>query len=338
MLHKAIGHAQVQYRTSHIGRGQNLQHHGSKAALKAEIFQRNQKARMLCRPQQHFPIHGLHKPRVNHAAADPVSGQDNRGPERVFHHAAHGQNDHLAALDKPLPAAHLQIAGLAHAFAQILHGLSITDGHGAIHLSAELHHALELMPVPGQGNGHIGRMAQIAQGVHPLMGGAILAHQSSPIHHQTNRQLIQADIVQNLIVRALQKRGVYPKIRPHARGRHAGRQGDRMLLGNAHIEKTLRKNLFKFVQPGSAGHGRGNGHNPAILFGQLHQLARHNAAIGLYFFAHDLAAVHIKGRDPMKHIGMVLGISIAPSLLGDHMQKHRLLTCLGAGQHLDQLF
>ena len=77
--------------------------------------------------------------------------------------------------------------------------------------------------------------------------------------------LQQVHIVQDLIVRALQKGGVNTHHRQHALTGQTCRKGHGVLLCHAHVKEPLRRTVRKELQPGAIFHGRGNGADAAVL-------------------------------------------------------------------------
>ena len=70
---------------------------------------------------------------------------------------------------------------------------------------------------------------------------AVRAHQSAPVNREHHRQVLQGDVVNQLVVGALQKGRVDGYHWPHAfAGKSAG-EGHRMLLGDADVEVALGK-------------------------------------------------------------------------------------------------
>ena len=71
----------------------------------------------------------------------------------------------------------------------------------------------------------------------------------------------------NLVVGALEERRINRGKRLQAFRRHSCGEGDGMLLGDAHVEATLRKALGENVQSGARRHRCRNGDNAVVPFG-----------------------------------------------------------------------
>src|SRR5512143_33532 len=101
------------------------------------------------------------------------------------------------------------------------------------------------------------------------MRRSISADQACAIHDETDRQFLNGDVVDDLIVCALQKRRVdgdkwLVSLRRQSCGkRHA------MLLGNADVEGAVRKRLGEDVDTGASRHRSSNGNDAIVFFGLL---------------------------------------------------------------------
>ncbi len=98
------------------------------------------------------------------------------------------------------------------------------------------------------------------------MGRAVRAHIARPVERETNRQALDRDVMDDLIVGALEECGIDCAEGPHALRRHAGREGDPMLLGDAHVERAVRKPLRHLVEPCAGRHRGSNGNHAWIVF------------------------------------------------------------------------
>ena len=103
------------------------------------------------------------------------------------------------------------------------------------------------------------------------MGLAVGAHQAGPVHPQHHMEVLQGHVVDQHVIAPLQKRGVHGKHRDHALAGKSRCHGDPMSLSNGHIKKAIRKFLGEGTQSRAIRHGGGNGANPAVLGGAIHQ-------------------------------------------------------------------
>ena len=69
--------------------------------------------------------------------------------------------------------------------------------------------------------------------------------------HEDHVQLLEADVVDDLVVGALEEGRVDRRHRLHALERQAGREQDGVLLGDAHVVVAVRQLLLKDVESGA---------------------------------------------------------------------------------------
>ena len=98
------------------------------------------------------------------------------------------------------------------------------------------------------------------------MGRAVGANDAGPIQHKGDRQVLDADVVNQLVVGTLQEGAVnsHDGLEPFAG--HASRHGDGVLLGDAHIKILIGKSLLQQIKSGAGGHGSGDAHHGGVLF------------------------------------------------------------------------
>ena len=91
----------------------------------------------------------------------------------------------------------------------------------------------------------VGHTAQEADVEHPGMGGSVGADKAGAVDGQGHVQFLQGDVVDELVIGALQEGRVYRRIGFHAVGRHASRECHCVLFGDADVEIALRETLGK---------------------------------------------------------------------------------------------
>ena len=104
-----------------------------------------------------------------------------------------------------------------------------------------------------------------------VMRGAVGADQSAAVEREHDRQVLQRDVVDQLVVGALQERRVDRDHRPHAVAGKPGRKGDRVLLGDADIEVAVRELLLEAHQPRAFAHRRRDADHARIGRGRINQ-------------------------------------------------------------------
>ena len=84
-------------------------------------------------------------------------------------------------------------------------------------------------------------MAQEGEVEEPLVGFAVLADHAAPVQGQDHRQVLQADVVEHLVVGPLHEGGIDGGHRPHAPHGQPGGKGDGVLLADAHVIEAVRE-------------------------------------------------------------------------------------------------
>src|SRR5688572_8139081 len=115
-------------------------------------------------------------------------------------------------------------------------------------LNASKEHVLKLVLVFGRHQHHVRDGAQVRNIEHTLVGASVVAYHASTVHRKDHRQVLYADIVDDLVVRALQESRVDGDHRLDALGGQPRRECYRMLLGDTNIEEAFRKHLGELVK------------------------------------------------------------------------------------------
>jgi len=110
----------------------------------------------------------------------------------------------------------------------------------------------------------------------PALRRAVRADETRAVDREHDRQILQRDVVDQLIVGALQERRIDRDDRLHAVSGEPAREGHRMLLGDADVEIPVREALFELHHAGALAHGRRDADDARILRGGVAQpLAEH---------------------------------------------------------------
>ncbi len=91
------------------------------------------------------------------------------------------------------------------------------------------------------------------------MRRAVGADQPGAVDRKADRQLLDRHVVHDLVVAALQEGRIDRAERLIAFRGQPGREGDRVLLGDADVEDPLGEYAFQAIEPGALGHRGGNG-------------------------------------------------------------------------------
>ncbi len=90
------------------------------------------------------------------------------------------------------------------------------------------------------------------------MGGAVGTDQTGAVDGEHDRQVLQGDIVDPLVVGALQEGRVDRHDRLQAFAGESRGEGDGVLLGDADVEIACGEFLGEARQAGTLAHGRGD--------------------------------------------------------------------------------
>ena len=154
--------------------------------------------------------------------------------------------------------------------------------------------------------------------------------------------VVEAQVVPQLVVGALQKRAVHTKDWLGARARKRGGKGHGVLLGNAHVNKLL---ACRGAKLGRKAHDVGrcsrDAHNLRIaLYGSAQGLAR-NVGIGARRRLARMARAelapsrHVKRAYMMPALGVALGRLKALALRGGDVQHDGMIDIAQFLQHVD---
>ena len=97
-----------------------------------------------------------------------------------------------------------------------------------------------------------------------MMRRAILTDQARTVQADGHGQILQANVMDHLVIGALSKCRIECDNRVHAGCSHAGRHRHRMFFRDPHIEKAFGVYLAKSLESGTGRHGRCDGQHIRI--------------------------------------------------------------------------
>ena len=110
----------------------------------------------------------------------------------------------------------------------------------------------------------------------PVVGGAVVRRKAGAVHAERDGQVLQGDVVDDLIVGALQEGRINGAEWLEAFARQTGRERHRMLLGDADVEGALGEGLLEQVDAGARWHRRSDADDLLVFLRFLDQaLAEH---------------------------------------------------------------
>jgi hypothetical protein len=111
--------------------------------------------------------------------------------------------------------------------------------------------------------------------------GTICADQAGTVQRKHHGQVLQGDVMNQLVIAALQKGRVNRHHRLEAFTGHAGGKSHRMLLGNADVVIAVGKTLVKLDHARAFAHGRRDTHQARVLLSHVAQPAAKDLGEGL---------------------------------------------------------
>src|SRR5829696_4639510 len=107
------------------------------------------------------------------------------------------------------------------------------------HFQRRLQHVAEFVLVLRGHDGHVGQATEVGQIENAMVGAPVVSSKSRTVDGERHWEALQTDVMNNLIIGALEKRRIDADDRTHALGGETRGEGDRMLLGNADVEEAI---------------------------------------------------------------------------------------------------
>jgi hypothetical protein len=120
-------------------------------------------------------------------------------------------------------------------------------------------------------DGQMGNRTQCSHIKDAVVCRAVRADYSCPVQTEDDGQIQNSQIMDDIIISPLGESTVDVTERLKSVLCHPPREGDGMLLGNSHIEHTVRHDFLHDIHGAPGGHGRGHPHNPGVTFSQFKQ-------------------------------------------------------------------
>ncbi len=163
----------------------------------------------------------------------------------------------------------------------------------------------------------VGQAAQVGDVKRAVVRGPVVADQAGAVHGEDDVELLQADVVDDLVIGALQERrvdgrdGLAP-LQGQARGEQDG-----LLLGDADVVVAVGQLALEDVEPGARVHRRGDPDHALVATGLGHQgVAEHLGVGGRGRLGRRRAGgdAHRGGRGRGRAVGDRLGLGGVPLL------------------------
>jgi hypothetical protein len=111
--------------------------------------------------------------------------------------------------------------------------------------------------------------AQVCDVERSRVRATVRADKPRAVNRKTHGKVLDRDIMNNLIIGALQEGRINRAKGAHPLCRQPRREGHGMLLGNADVERAVGVGFGKFVDAGAARHRRRDRDNARIGFGDF---------------------------------------------------------------------
>ena len=201
------------------------------------------------------------------------------------------------------------------------------------------HHVRQLVLVLGRHGDDVRHTVQVGDVEQAVVRRAVVGRQPGAVHAEDDRQVLQRDVVDDHVVRALQEGGVDGADGAETHGRHPGGKQHGVFLRDADVVVLFGNGLLERLEAGAAWHGGGDPDDRLVLAAELdHRVAEHVLILRrcARFSRGTLTGLGIVWAGAVKFLGMLQGGVEALALLGDHVQDDWLLAALGELECLDQ--
>src|SRR6187402_609613 len=168
------------------------------------------------------------------------------------------------------------------------------------------------------------------------MRRSVVSGEAAAIHAEDNGQVLQSNVVDDRVKRALQEGGVNSAEGPVSLGRHPRREDDGVLFRYADIEVTLRVQGAEEIQSRTVGHGCSDGNDLVIRGGELGKGLREDLGVGFLSGSGSFTGLRIVGPEAVKLLLLIERGLEATALLRDRMQDNGLILLLEKFEGVDQ--
>ena len=203
MLDESIGYTQVQQRDLQGMRGQQFRHRAAGTAGNHVFFHGDDAAMGLRHGQDQFFIQWFDEAHVDDRGVEFRAGEHG-----CFQHGAERHDDQVFALAPELRFADRQRLHLLLDLDPGTVAPRVPDGRRLVEGDAGIEHLAAFVLIGRRHQHEVGDGAHIAEIKTALVGRAIAADQAGPVDREQHRQLLQRDVVNKLVIAALQKCGI----------------------------------------------------------------------------------------------------------------------------------
>jgi hypothetical protein len=262
-------------------------------------------------------VERLDEARVGDRDRDVVLGQQRGGLPGLGHPGAVPEDRHAAvALAQQLASADVDrhdLLGSGQRHAEALAARVAQRGRAVVEQRGAQHVAQHRLVARGHRD-HVRQRAQVGDVEDPVVGRAVVADQAGAVHREDDVQALQADVVDDLVVGALQERRVDRRHRLAALEREARGEQDRLLLGDPDVEVVLGLGDLQQAEAGAGVHRGGDPDDATVAAHLLDHRLPEDRGVLRDGGAGDLAAL-LDGLDHGRHpVGDRAGLGGVPLL------------------------
>ena len=214
-------------------------------------------------------VEGLDEAGVDDADGEVfLAGEAFGESEGVGDHGAEGPDHDLGAVAQDLGLADGEGDGLGFDLGARAGAARVADEAGAGELQAGVEHVDEFVLVFGLHDRGAGDAAEVSDVEETVMRGAIGGGEAGAVHAEGDGEVLQGDVVDDLVVGALEEGGVNRADGAEALGGETGGEKHGVFLGDADVEELFRDLVGEVDQTRAAGHGAGDTEDLGVGLGE----------------------------------------------------------------------
>ena len=331
------------HRSGDLLAGEEFQHGAAVTAGDDVVFQRDDRIRTLGEEFRGGFVQRLEPARVDDGHVVTFTELFHNLVGHLLHRPEREDGNFLAAVVRVV----LHHFGLAD-FEQLLRFLDgnafcratrVADEAGVLGVGGSEHHVRQFVFV---GRGHaddIGQAAQVGDIKQAVMRRAVVGRETSAVHTEDHGQILQADVVMDAIVGALQEGGVNGDNRAEAHGGHTSGEDDGVLFRDADIVVTAGHGFLERLQAGARRHGGGDAYHGVILAAEADHHVTEDILVSRRcagFRGGGLAGFGVVRTGAVEFLRVLEGGVEAFALLGEHVDDHGFFARLGVFQRADE--
>ena len=264
----------------HVGVLQCLQNGTTETAHRDIVFQRHEQWHRGGVLEEQPGVERLDEAGVHHRGVQPLLAFEAGGErEGVLHPRAERPESEIGAGAEQLRLAGGQRGGLLLDLHARAGTARVADEARSIVLQRGVQHVGEFVLVLRLQERRVRHIAQERKVEEPVVGRPVVGREAGAVQTEDHRQLLQADVVHDLVVGALEKRGIDRDHRPQSLRREAGGEQRGMFLRDADIEELPRQLPGEQRQTGPTRHRAGDADHARIQLRLAHQGAAEDVLV-----------------------------------------------------------